>query len=246
AIPGQANRHSARNLVAAPPSHALSPSLLVADPAARPATPSTDSKRDLQVMADPGRILPFAYIDVDRDPNVRLVGRTMPRLESPVPKPTQAPLALHRLLPGYQETALVSLPHVAQELGLESLHIKDESRRLGQPSFKVLGASWAVYRALSERLGVSPAEGATVGELASVFAPLAPLILVSATDGNHGRALAHVARLFGFEARILVPAGTAKARIEAIEGEGATVEVVEGSYDKAVETAAAMEGERAV
>ncbi len=48
----------------------------------------------------------------------------------------------------------------------------------------------------------------------------------------------------GLGATILVPAGTAQARIDAIESEGATVEVVDGSYDDAVRLSAEMAGER--
>jgi diaminopropionate ammonia-lyase len=49
-----------------------------------------------------------------------------------------------------------------------------------------------------------------------------------------------MARRLGFGARILVPAGTADARIAAIAGEGAAVHIVEGSYDEAVQLAAAL------
>ena len=48
-----------------------------------------------------------------------------------------------------------------------------------------------------------------------------------------------MARLLGLGARILVPEHTVAARIEAIAGEGAEVEVVRGSYDDAVELSAA-------
>src|SRR5699024_6176132 len=64
--------------------------------------------------------------------------------------------------------------------------------------------------------------------------------LVGATDGNHGRAVAHMAALLGQQATILMPAGTAEARIRAIESEGATVEVIDGTYDEAVAASAAM------
>src|SRR5205085_5615417 len=55
-----------------------------------------------------------------------------------------------------------------------------------------------------------------------------------------GRAVARVARMRSLAAHVLVPAGTARARIDAIAGEGARVEVVDGSYDEAVEKAAGM------
>ena len=111
--------------------------------------------------------------------------------------------------------------------------MKDESSRLGLPAFKMLGASWATYRSLVERLGFEP-EWSTIDELATALDPLRPLTLCSATDGNHGRAVARTAKLLGLAARIFVPAGTAEARITAIEGEGATVGVVDGTYDDAV------------
>jgi diaminopropionate ammonia-lyase len=51
-----------------------------------------------------------------------------------------------------------------------------------------------------------------------------------------------MASLLGLSARILVPAGTAAARIDAIAGEGAEIEVVRGSYDDAVALAAGAAG----
>jgi diaminopropionate ammonia-lyase len=64
--------------------------------------------------------------------------------------------------------------------------------------------------------------------------------LVTATDGNHGRAVARMADLLQVPATILVPAGTAQARIDGIASEGAAVQVVEGTYDDAVAEAAAL------
>ncbi len=148
------------------------------------------------------------------------------------------PLEFHRRMPGYAPTRLVDARGIAHELGLGEVWVKDESSRLGLPAFKVLGASWAVYRLLSERLGHEPV-WRDLDDLRAGIAPLGPLTLVAATDGNHGRAVAHVARLLGLGARIFVPAGTARARIEAIESEGAPVTVVDGTYEDAVAAAAA-------
>jgi diaminopropionate ammonia-lyase len=78
----------------------------------------------------------------------------------------------------------------------------------------------------------------TLVELSAQIAPLRPLTLVAATDGNHGRAVAHFARLLGLSASILVPAGTAEARVDAIASEGAQVTVVDGTYEDAVRMAA--------
>lgn len=150
----------------------------------------------------------------------------------------------HTRLPGYAPTPLHDVPELARRLGVGRVLVKDEATRLGLPAFKMLGASWASYRALSERLGRQPVDWRTVDELAEAFRPLRPLTLATATDGNHGRAVARMARLLGFSARIWVPAGTARARITAIEGEGASVTEVEGGYDDAVAASAAAADDR--
>ena len=78
----------------------------------------------------------------------------------------------------------------------------------------------------------------TIDELAKLLLPHAPLTLAAATDGNHGRAVARMARLLGLGALIYVPYDMALARIEAIKSEGAEVVVVEGYYDDAIALAA--------
>src|SRR5215212_7335438 len=159
--------------------------------------------------------------------------------------PDRAPMRFHRCLPGYAETPLVDAPALADALGVGKVLVKDESSRLGLPAFKILGASWAVYRALEERLPEGGfGDWETLEELKERLEPLRPLNLVVATDGNHGRALARVARLLGLGARIFVPWDMATARREAIAGEGAEMIVVGGTYDEAVERSAAEEGER--
>lgn len=155
----------------------------------------------------------------------------------------RAPLCFHRRLPGYAVTPLVDAPGLAGQLGVGKAWVKDESWRLGLPAFKVLGASWAVYRALELRSGGIGQWGDIEG-LRERIAPLLPLTLAAATDGNHGRAVARMAKLLGLGARIFVPAAMAPARIEAIESEGAEVVVVRGTYDEAVARSAEEASER--
>jgi diaminopropionate ammonia-lyase len=150
---------------------------------------------------------------------------------------TSEPLQVHRRLPGYAPTPLVDCPGLAAELGVGTVLVKDESWRLGLPSFKMLGASYAVCRVLIDRLGHA-VDWDTVDDLRAALAPLGPLTLSAATDGNHGRAVARMARLLGTRALIYVPDGTAPARIAAIESEGASVSVVAGDYDTAVRRSA--------
>ena len=161
------------------------------------------------------------------------------------PYPDRTPLRFHRRLPGYEETPLVDAPKLAGALGVGKVFVKDESSRLGLPAFKVLGASWAIYKALEERLGDEGfGDWDEIGELKKRLEPLRPLYLVAATDGNHGRAVARVARLLELGAKIFVPEDMAAARQEAIAREGAEVIVVDGTYDDTVERSAEEAGER--
>jgi diaminopropionate ammonia-lyase len=160
------------------------------------------------------------------------------------PRPDRAPLRFHRRLPGYEETPLVDAPKIANTLGVGKVFIKDESGRLGLPAFKILGASWAVYRALEERLGEDFGDWEEIWELRERLEPMRPLSLAAATDGNHGRAVARVARLLGLGAKIFVPDNMALARRKSIAEDGAEVVVVDGTYDEAVERSADAAGER--
>jgi diaminopropionate ammonia-lyase len=162
------------------------------------------------------------------------------------PRPDRAPLRFHRRLPGYEETPLVDAPKIANTLGVGKVFIKDESGRLGLPAFKILGASWAVYRALEERLGEDFGDWEEIWELRERLEPMRPLSLAAATDGNHGRAVARVARLLGLGAKIFVPDNMALARRKSIAEDGAEVVVVDGTYDEAVERSADAAGERAL
>jgi diaminopropionate ammonia-lyase len=158
---------------------------------------------------------------------------------------TREPLTVHRRLPGYTPTPLISCPGLAGRLGVGELWVKDESSRLGLPAFKMLGAAYACYRVLTSKLG-HEIHWENIDELAAGLAPLGQLTLCAATDGNHGRAVARMARLLRLRALIYVPDGTARPRIEAIAAEGAEIEVVAGGYDAAVELSAQQASETCI
>ena len=133
--------------------------------------------------------------------------------------------AFHAGLPGYSPTPLTEVPAIASELGVGRAFVKDESARMGLAAFKVLGASWAVHQVLSRQ-------------------PAADQVtLVAATDGNHGRALAWMARLLGQRAHVFVPSGVHPAAVAAIAAEGAQVTEITGTYDDAVRLAVKAAGE---
>lgn len=145
--------------------------------------------------------------------------------------------AYHASLPGYAPTPLAEAPALAAELGAGRVFVKDESARLGLPAFKVLGASWAVRQVLAPHGpdGAAPPPG--LAGLRALAAGWPDLVLVTATDGNHGRAIARMARLCGAPSRVFVPGVTEPATRAAIAGEGAEVVQVAGGYDEAVAAA---------
>ncbi|MGY1695533.1 MULTISPECIES: diaminopropionate ammonia-lyase [unclassified Geodermatophilus] len=181
----------------------------------------------------------------------RLLLNEPARLGWPAPPPRPpagdgppGPREFHRLLPGYRPTELRDLPSLAERLGVGSVVAKVETLRMGLPAYKILGASWATYRAVLAARAEPVSAWSDLDGLKSQLGDLAGTRLVAATDGNHGRAVARMARLLGWEAHVLVPAGTAQARIEGITGEGAGVEVVDGSYEDAVTRSATYADER--
>src|SRR5688500_658819 len=130
--------------------------------------------------------------------------------------------------PELTSTPLTSLHSLARTLGLGGIDAKDETHRFDINAFKILGVSYAV-----DRLGAAAAGSG----------------LVCATAGNHGRAVARVARQLRIPCTVFVPVlrtiepverRTRGARIAAMREDGARVVDVEGTYEDAVGQAAAF------
>jgi diaminopropionate ammonia-lyase len=118
--------------------------------------------------------------------------------------------------PQLQPTPLRTLPAFARALGVGGLCVKDESARFGLNAFKSLGVRYAVDRMHRD------------GQLQP------GAMLVCASAGNHGRAVARAARELDLGARVYMSRASSEAPRRAIESEGAAVEVVDGTYDEAV------------
>lgn len=146
---------------------------------------------------------------------------------------THLVLDFHKKLPEYNETPLHPLPSLAAELGVAHIFAKDESHRFGLPSFKILGASWAVYRAVLARLGIPVSPALSLEEL-GVKAKEAGLELVTCTEGNWGRAVARMGKYLGITAKIFVPEFMIEETRARIRSEGAQVIVCKGGYDESV------------
>ncbi len=139
--------------------------------------------------------------------------------------------------PGYEPTPLHRLPGLAEAAGVEALLVKDEGDRFGLGSFKALGGAYGVFRMVARRIAEETGEEPpgrdelTGGRYRD---RVADVTVTCATDGNHGRAVAWGAELVGCECVVFVPGHVTGPRVRAIEGHGARVVRVEGSYDDAV------------
>lgn len=83
--------------------------------------------------------------------------------------------------------------------------VKDESRRLGSSSFKILGVRHAAWQLLKQGALRAGDE------------------VVTMTDGNHGVSLAQVARDLSLRAKIFVPDGVCQTQLERMRCAGASV-----------------------
>jgi diaminopropionate ammonia-lyase family len=133
-------------------------------------------------------------------------------------------------------TPLHALPHLARQLGVGQLHLKDESVRSPLASFKVLGAPVALLRLVLRQwpeAGWAPAD-LLAGRHADA---LAGFTAISATDGNHGRALAAAAQSMGCRCVIVLHAQVSAEREQPIRDLGAEVVRIAGNYDDSVQEA---------
>lgn len=136
-------------------------------------------------------------------------------------------------------TPLWSLPALARALGVARIEVKDESHRSPLGSFKALGAPVALLRLiLRERAGLG-------ADLAALFRgrharQLGDFTVISATDGNHGRALAAAARDIGCRCVIVLHRHVNAEREQAIAACGADIVRADGNYDDAVALAARL------
>ncbi len=139
----------------------------------------------------------------------------------------------HESLPGYTITPLINLSSLAKFLGVCDIFVKDESKRFGLNAFKVLGASYAIARVLAAELDLD-AMDLTFDNILSHIHGISPWTFVTATDGNHGKAVAWAADKFGCNSVVFMPQGSSEARVQAISLCGADVSVLNCNYDAAV------------
>ena len=147
-------------------------------------------------------------------------------------------------MPGYAPTPVVELPELADRSRVGRIVVKNEQERLGLPSFKILGSSWAMHERVKRIAGTAADALIPFPELRARIQDLGHPTLCTASDGNHGRAVAALAEALACGCVVFLPADSATSRIQAIESHGAVVELVDGSYDEAVAQARASAGAR--
>ncbi len=141
----------------------------------------------------------------------------------------------HKTFPNYKPTPLVNLTRLANCIGVSKILIKDESRRFGLNAFKVLGASYATAKIISEKFGLNGESlSFEIFNRPDVKLKMNNVTLVTATDGNHGRGVAWMAQQLGCKCVVYMPKGTTTARLNNIKNLGADASIIDGSYDDAV------------
>ena len=113
----------------------------------------------------------------------------------------------------YTPTPLIKLNKLSDELGLNKIFYKDESKRFDLKSFKALGGAYAVEKITKGNKNI---------------------VVATATAGNHGRSVAWGAKRLGLKCKIFISEFVSEARGQAMSDLGADVIKVNGNYEKSL------------
>ena len=114
---------------------------------------------------------------------------------------------------GYTPTPLIQLNKLSEDLNLNKIFYKDESKRFDLKSFKALGGAYAVEKVSKGNKDI---------------------IVATATAGNHGRSVAWGARRLGLRCKIFISEFVSNGREKAMADLGADVIKVKGNYEKSL------------
>ena len=113
----------------------------------------------------------------------------------------------------YKATPLLKLDKLKENLKVNNVFYKDESKRFHLKSFKALGGAYAVEKISKEKKNI---------------------IISSATAGNHGRSVAWGAKRLGLKCKIFVSQYVSDTRVKEIKKFGAEVIRVKGNYENSL------------
>ncbi len=176
----------------------------------------------LDVVYDYGRIAPHispTTLATNREPSI---WRYKPLL--PVaPNTAVPPLAV-----GW--TPLYKTDRLANDLGLQHVWVKDDGRN-PTASFKDRASAIAVVKA--NEVSSVPVSSVTSPSHLATLSPPHPLTITTASTGNAAAALAGLCASVGLPNVIFVPKSAPQAKVAQLLALGATVLLVEGTYDDA-------------
>lgn len=144
-----------------------------------------------------------------------------------------SPIQFHQSIPAYKPTPLLTLKSLSRQLGIKNIFVKDESQRFELKAFKMLGASYAIASELVTHLNLDK-NNWDFSTIKNQQANYQDVHLVTATDGNHGRAVAWCAKQFGCDASVYLPKGSSYARLNAIQKFATHAEITDFIYDDTV------------
>ena len=110
----------------------------------------------------------------------------------------------------YSPTPLISLDKLNENLKLNKIFYKDESKRFHLKSFKALGGAYAVEKIIKGN---------------------DKKVISTATAGNHGRSVAWGSQKNGLECKIFISEFVSESRAEVMRNFGADVIRVNGNYE---------------
>jgi diaminopropionate ammonia-lyase len=143
----------------------------------------------------------------------------------------------HKSIQSYQRTKIISLKNLAKSFDIQNIYVKDESKRFSLDTFKALGPIYALYQFYNTlNLDKFSVELSYLNFFkASYLNQFGNYVFTTATDGNHGKALAWACKLIGQKSVIYVPSYTVQSRMDAIEEHTDSLIKINGTYQETVD-----------
>ena len=131
--------------------------------------------------------------------------------------------------PEYKPTDLYNQKTLAENLGLNSVIIKDERKRFNLGSFKATGAIYAIAKMAYKRL-----ESGDKVSLENLKNTLRDVTFATASAGNHGISMSVGAKLFGAKAIVFLSKNVPKTFANKLKAIGADVKFQGNDYEESM------------